>query len=70
MKNIIRLIDLHSEDEGTLIDMEYTDDEGIKLVDLRTHVISKGTVGQLIEVDPLIKIAFASYLIKFLEHNK
>jgi len=71
MKHVIRLIDAHSEDEGVLVDLDYFfQSERPVLLDLRIHYISNGTVGPLIDVEPLIKLQFAGYLLKFLETNK
>jgi hypothetical protein len=73
MKNTIRFIDVDPEDpnSGTLVDMDYTiEEDSHKILDLRIHSIIDGTVGELAEVDPIVKLAFAGYFLKFLESNK
>lgn len=74
MKQLIRFIDLRTEDEGVLVDMEYVEENGeFKVLDLNSlkfYNILNGTVGELVEVGIVIKLAFAAYLIKALENNK
>ena len=74
MKQLIRFIDLRTEDEGVLVDMEYVEENGefkvLDLSSLKCYNILKGTVGELVEVGIVIKLAFAAYLIKALENNK
>lgn len=69
MRKIIRFIDRIDEHEGVLMDMEYTRDENsiAHIVDLRIHNIINGIVGELVEVSPVIKVAFAANLLSFLE---
>jgi len=69
--HIVRFIDLASETDGVLVDMEYTNDNGqINFVDLRIHNIINGTVGQLVEAPIGIKLGFVMYLINFLENEQ
>jgi len=74
MKNTIRFIDVDPENptSGALVDMDYFLDENSqhKILDLRIHSILDGTVGELADVDPIMKLAFAGYFLKFLESNK
>ena len=73
MKHTIRFIDVHPDNpqSGSLVDMDYSiEDSQHKILDLRIHSILDGTIGQSVEVEPIMKLAFAGFLLKFLESNK
>lgn len=71
MINIIRLIDVQDfYGNGVIVDMEYEDQDEIKVTDVRCYNIVEGTVGHLVEVEDVIKETFAMYFVNFLKHNK
>lgn len=73
MKHTIRFIDVHPDNpqSGALVDMDYSiENSQHKILDLRIYSILDGTVGQLTEIEPIMKLAFAGFLLKALESNK
>jgi len=67
----IRFIDQVSpSNDGTLIDMIYDIiDNKVRFIDLKCHLIIDGIVGSPVNIDAVVKLTFAGYLIQILEQE-
>ena len=71
MTYILRMIDMaHPEQpDGLLIDLLYNcdDENNILVEDIKVYNIINNEVGQLVDVSPVVKLAFTAKLLQILE---
>ena len=71
MTYILRMIDMaHPEQpDGLLIDLHYNydDENNILVEDIKVYNIINNEVGQLVDVSPVVKLAFTAKLLQILE---
>jgi len=71
MTYILRMIDMaHPEQpDGLLIDLfyNYDDENNILVEDIKVYNIINNEVGQLVDVSPVVKLAFTAKLLQILE---
>ena len=71
MTYILRLVDIAHPDQpdGLLIDLlyNYDDENNILVEDVKAYNIINNEVGQLVDISPVVKLAFTAKLLQILE---
>ena len=72
MMHLFRMIDMHDQKNGVVIDMKYEIVDGLeKVIDINIRNIINNIVGEIIEMaNPMYKLAFASNFLKLLEQER
>jgi hypothetical protein len=69
--NIFRMVDMHAEETGSgiLVDMIYEIVDGIEsVIEIKIYeIINSIVTGIVPQVSPIVKLAFASNMLKLLE---
>jgi len=70
--NIFRMIDMHDDETGVLIDMKYEIVAGLeKVIDINIRNIINNIVGEVVQfANPMYKLAFASNFLTLLEQER
>lgn len=70
--NIFRMIDMHDDETGVLIDMKYEIVDGLeKVIDINIRNIINNIVGEVLELtNPMYKLAFAANFLSLLEQER
>jgi len=70
--NIFRMIDMHDDETGVVIDMKYEIVDGLeKVIDISIRNIINNIVGEVVQLaNPMYKLAFASNFLSLLEQER
>jgi hypothetical protein len=70
--NIFRMIDMHDDKTGVVIDMKYEIVDGLeKVIDICIRNIINNIVGEVVQLaNPMYKLAFASNFLSLLEQER
>jgi len=70
--NIFRMIDMHDDKTGVVIDMKYEIVDGLeKVIDISIRNIINNIVGDVVQLaNPMYKLAFASNFLSLLEQER
>jgi len=70
--NIFRMIDMHDDETGVVIDMKYEIVDGLeKVIDISIRNIINNIVGEVVQLaNTMYKLAFAANFLSLLEQER